>query len=369
WTQVGGTNNASVLINGSWGNSYQMISSLVAFSGDLYAGVGHGTGVGELWKWSGSGNWIQVGGDASGSSGQSWTTADRVASLSVWSNKLYIGLGTTTGIAEVWECSPGCTATSGWSMIGGDGVSGSWADGTYESVMSLTIYNGELFAGLGTGQNDGEIWKFNGSSWSNVATAGSLGWPSQLEEVNALQTYRGKLYAGTGLNSNSDAYVFSYGNNAYLQSTSVSQDTAWHHIAATFDGTTMKLFRDGVLDGSQTSAVSIGDNTRPLLVGADQGGGGKGQPQAFFSGNLDEVRISSSARGSFTTKPYSAVNETVQPVQAVFSTGVATWDSFADSETLNGGTVNFRLSYDGGSTWKYWDGGPGPRLRLWLKLI
>jgi uncharacterized repeat protein (TIGR01451 family) len=69
------------------------------------------------------------------------------------------------------------------------------------------------------------------------------------------------------------------------QDTGTSLDTSWHHLAATWDGTTGRVYRDGVLvSGSSTSRV-LGNQTGPLLIGANQDAGEE------FSGDLDEIAI------------------------------------------------------------------------------
>jgi hypothetical protein len=88
------------------------------------------------------------------------------------------------------------------------------------------------------------------------------------------------------------------------------------------------------------------------LAGSQSAGGAP----ATFTGMLDEVRISSSVRGSFQTTPYSTSRETVQPTTAVRTSGIKNWDDFIASESLNGGAIEYRLSDDGGTTWKYWNG-------------
>jgi hypothetical protein len=96
--------------------------------------------------------------------------------------------------------------------------------------------------------------------------------------------------------------MYSYGNNAFLSSTQSSQDTNWHHIAATYNGSTMKLYIDGTEDASTAASLTIPDNSSPLLIGSTYGSGGRGETQGYFNGLLDEVRISNSARTTFTTK-------------------------------------------------------------------
>ena len=49
-------------------------------------------------------------------------------------------------------------------------------------------------------------------------------------------------------------------------------NTAWMHIAATYDGTTIKLYVNGVLENSLTSSFTIGSNGTNLGIGAQADG-------------------------------------------------------------------------------------------------
>ena len=61
----------------------------------------------------------------------------------------------------------------------------------------------------------------------------------------------------------------------------------WYHIAATFDGTSLKIYRNGTLDGQVTFAQStILTNNEPLTIG------GHGDPDyGALDGQIDEVKI------------------------------------------------------------------------------
>ena len=63
--------------------------------------------------------------------------------------------------------------------------------------------------------------------------------------------------------------------------------TTWMHLAATYDGAEIRLYVNGALDGSLTSAFAISANTLPLGIGA-QSDGNSGR---LFQGALDDVRI------------------------------------------------------------------------------
>ena len=75
----------------------------------------------------------------------------------------------------------------------------------------------------------------------------------------------------------------------------------WKHVATTFDGTTMKMFVDGVLikesnnfSGDSYAGKTLG-NTHDFLLGKTLGYGG-GVTTHFFDGEIDEFRIWDDAR-------------------------------------------------------------------------
>lgn len=345
WTKIGGDS-----LNSGWTTNFERVSAMGVYNGQLYAGLGASTTDGEIWTWNGSA-WSKIGGDGVNSS---WNTNyEQVESLIPYNGKLYAGLGNSTGDAEVWEYNG-----TAWSQIGGDGLNSSWLDGQYEQTKTMVVYNGKLYAGLGNTAGDGEIWEYDNGSWDKVA--GGLvnsSWAANtIETVQSFSTYKGKLYAGTGNTANADAAVWSYGNNGYVQSATNTQDTNWHHIAGTYDGTTMRVYIDGTLDGQAGVSLSMPDTPQALLVGSTYGGSEAGWGQGYFAGSIDEVRISDIARSGLTSKPYSDQAQTVTLNDPVRTNGVWHWDDFTSSETANGGTVNYRLSSDDGATWQFWNG-------------
>ncbi|MDX8392283.1 MAG: LamG-like jellyroll fold domain-containing protein, partial [Mariprofundaceae bacterium] len=61
-----------------------------------------------------------------------------------------------------------------------------------------------------------------------------------------------------------------------------------HHVAMTYDGATLKLFVDGVADGSWPVSGAIIATTQPVRIG---GGAPIGQSQFYYTGGIDEVKI------------------------------------------------------------------------------
>ena len=63
-------------------------------------------------------------------------------------------------------------------------------------------------------------------------------------------------------------------------------DQAWHHWAGAYDGSSMRIYRDGVEVASIPSTGPITPSAARVLIGRRAG-----QPQECFRGLVDEVRI------------------------------------------------------------------------------
>ncbi|HJV36614.1 LamG domain-containing protein, partial [Geomonas sp.] len=78
--------------------------------------------------------------------------------------------------------------------------------------------------------------------------------------------------------ANSSTSYRVYGTSALTANT-------WAHLAATFDGTTSRLYVNGALVASKSQSVPIPSSTSPLQIGGDSLYG------EWFSGKIDEVRV------------------------------------------------------------------------------
>src|SRR5262245_4023813 len=78
-----------------------------------------------------------------------------------------------------------------------------------------------------------------------------------------------------------------FGNGTtFVSVSSAALDTSWHHVVATYDNATARLYIDGTLRGSASSTVQLTPNTLPLNMARAQG-----VSSYFLGGRLDEVAV------------------------------------------------------------------------------
>ena len=83
----------------------------------------------------------------------------------------------------------------------------------------------------------------------------------------------------------------------------------WVHLAATYDGTTMRLYIDGVLKGERENKGKLIPTKAHFYIGSEAGRGG----QLRFLGLLDEIRFSKVARTDFFSgKPLARKPATIE---------------------------------------------------------
>lgn len=81
------------------------------------------------------------------------------------------------------------------------------------------------------------------------------------------------------------------GTSGNLAVTRTSLVGAWHHLAITWDGTTIRSYVDGVFEGMQTPAGVAALPTRPSGIGGLLTGAANDQIEDPFVGSIDELTI------------------------------------------------------------------------------
>jgi len=114
-------------------------------------------------------------------------------------------------------------------------------------------------------------------------------------------------------------------------------DGSWMHVAATYDGTTMKLYVNGVLEASMTppAGTLIATNTLPLTLGAQDGA----TASRFFMGGMDDTRIYNRALSLAEIQVLAGVTTNSAPV-------ITQADPQEVSMSQNGAPTPFALTLD-----------------------
>ena len=103
-----------------------------------------------------------------------------------------------------------------------------------------------------------------------------------------------------------------------LNGTTALSNGTWYHIAATFDGSTMRLYVNGALDASTSASGSVGNYSQPFLLGKYYWDNGEN-----FDGKIDEPRFSNNTRSADWIKLEYA---NLKPNQKLVESFPRVWD-------------------------------------------
>ena len=121
-------------------------------------------------------------------------------------------------------------------------------------------------------------------------------WVRRIDTSTSCQTIVGKGYQTgfwLGICGNKLRF-YSNGSLSWFDGATAFVSGEWTHVAATFDGTTRRLYVNGNLDAESVRVSPLPVNAQPLRIGADVGDIFSTYP---FVGHLADVRLWGVARG------------------------------------------------------------------------
>ncbi len=127
------------------------------------------------------------------------------------------------------------------------------------------------------------------AAWVRHSAASFKAWEAILAKGDS--TYRLHLNGGCSINGTNTSNAFTFGfnggcGNADLNSGVVPVANQWYHVVGSYDGTTIKIFVNGVLKNSQALTTTIGTNALPLYIGENSQATGRN-----WSGDIDEIKV------------------------------------------------------------------------------
>jgi glucose/arabinose dehydrogenase len=177
--------------------------------------------------------------------------------------------GTGTSAADAsGNGHTGVISGAAWSTLGKYGNALS-----FDGVNDWVTVNATSLLNI-TGAITMEAWVFP------IATTGVR--DILIKEGSNVDIYN--LYARNG-NGRPESNVFVGGSNRVAQGTAALTVNVWTHVAGTYDGTTVRVFINGVQTASAAVSGPIATSTGVLRIG------GNGLWGEFFQGRLDEIRI------------------------------------------------------------------------------
>ncbi len=156
-------------------------------------------------------------------------------------------------------------------------------------------------------------------------------------------------------NSGSLEIIFGLGHTSGLSEIYIPLgDLQWHHIAGTYDGTTMTAYLDGVEVGSQSASMTT-DASRAIRLGEWLSGVNP------FNGHLDELRIWDAARDSSEIRSHMFMSLTGSESGLV---GYWNFDDGSGSTLDDATSAGNDGSLNDSPNWKTSSAYAGPRMAL-----
>ncbi|MFH1230652.1 MAG: LamG domain-containing protein [Planctomycetota bacterium] len=176
----------------------------------------------------------------------------------------------------------------GTLVLAGSATSSAWVQGKYGSALSFDGVNDVVIV-----PDSASIESADSITLSTWVKANNFSDPNSLgpEIINHAESLKG--YSLDISNAGKPRFWLGFpAGNTTLSAQATLTANKWYLITGVYDGSTMKIYIDGVLDNSVSQTGSIGNTTQSLTFGASNDSPYYEQ----FNGLIDDVRIYNYAR-------------------------------------------------------------------------
>jgi|GEM_PF-1642630 gliding motility-associated-like protein len=286
------------------------------------------------------GSTLQLTGTGTPDATTPWTSSNTaVATISAIGEVTAVALGTTT---ITYTSSGGCTTTTTIKVLDCTQPFGNALN--FDGVNDYVVLDN---VGSNTSLQFANTTNYTLEAWVK-RTAATSGNASIIAKQNGNVAGNYSL----GISSTGVPYLSREYTPWAVNATSSLSLNEWHHIAGVFDGSSLKIYIDGVLSNSVTASGSITPSNVTAIKVAIGAMYTNSSPSNFFNGSIDEARIWNVARTATQIQQAkdSALNgnETGLVAYYNFNQGVAEGNNTAVTSianpvnsTSNGALTNF----------------------------
>jgi hypothetical protein len=214
---------------------------------------------------------------------------------------LYSQVVLSDGPASYWKLdeTAGTTATDSAGANNGTYTGGpvlNQTSGVKDAATAVT-FDGSNDYVAGTDVHDfAGTSSFSAEVWFNRGTGNLTAWRRLIsKERYVSSTDKGgwSLQINASTDGAPQAVGFYRWNGASSQalvnSSIATKAGTWYHVVATYDGTTMRLYVNGVLENSLATGLSVENHTQQFALGKLSNG------SSYYNGLMDEVAVYGSA--------------------------------------------------------------------------
>lgn len=138
-------------------------------------------------------------------------------------------------------------------------------------------------------------------------------------------------FAATNCTANKFGFaLFSGGTWACASSATTPVVDQWYHVVGTYDGTNIRIYINGVLEGGPTAKAVYSDTAGTFDMGGASGGAGY-----TIAGVLDEVRLSDAVRSASDIRQAFEVGKRTHPITIDFQAKLDSGNLIADTSDLS----------------------------------
>ncbi len=189
-----------------------------------------------------------------------------------------------------WDLDEATSTTaydaSGNNNNGTFGGSPTWQSGSNCKIGSCLSFGGSGYFSAGTSNTLDLTNNFTIATWVKVNANGTPGYYILTKRNDgSLGDNYALAYGLVSLGASKYTLWSDFTAAARIPLTSTVTDTNWHHVAYTYDGTTVSGYLDGVLDATSTQSFSFQTNTSTFRVGTSNGSAN------LLNGSLDDIQI------------------------------------------------------------------------------